>query len=185
MKYMQLLQNFIDTGKYDTLLDFGCGDWQFMRHMDLERISYHGYEVVEKIYEQARQENSKLGVTFHNSDFSDPDVVFEILHAHQSERLLITVKDVFQHWDDEDVRNFLDEVYNGPVRKGSTLLVTNNWRYIRKPQPLPNPRDLDRYHWCPIDFTQPQWARYDLYPIEFYPRKEKMVCRHDWSHGAG
>lgn len=184
-KYMQYIQLNLDSGFYTQVLDFGSGDWQFSQHIDWKDVNYLGVECVTSVFDRVQakfqfsNDNGDWPVAFVNEDFSNPEVVRTIMKAYDQEARLILVKDVFQHWEDHEVVQFLEAIYD-EAHRGDSLLVTNNWRYIRAPQPIPNPRVLDRYRWCPIDFTEPKWRKYGFVEALMYPRKEKVVMRRNF-----
>lgn len=184
-KYMEYLERDLRADHFEQVIDFGSGDWQFSRHVDWSSVDYIGIEAVEHIFDpvqaqfQISDDNGDWRVAFVNEDFSHPGVVRTIVRAYNDKTCLILVKDVLQHWEDVEVAAFLDAIYD-TAKSGDSLLITNNWRFIRAPKPIPNPRVLDRYRWCPIDFTELKWRRYNLEPVLYYPRKEKVVMRRDF-----
>jgi hypothetical protein len=179
-KYMEYVQGLIDSRRYDIAIDFGCGDWQFSQHMNWDHISYLGIDIVGSVVDEAR-ERSKHEFTILVLDFSDPEVVRNTLKMYSNYSILMLVKDVFQHWEDHEIREFLDTIDD--LRPRGTLLTANNWRYIRKPREIPNPRVLDQWRWCPIDFEEQRWKNYGLTKVLYYPRMEKVVYRKDYDIG--
>lgn len=164
---------------YDQVIDFGSGDWQFSQHIKWAPADYLGIEVVTSVFDkvQAKFQDSDGKVAFVNEDFSDPLVVRGILDAYRDTTNLLLVKDVLQHWEDHEVRDFLDAIF-AMAKKDDTLLVTNHWHFIRAPRPIPDPRELDRYRWCPIDLLSPKWKEYGFYKaLTFWG---KMVVRRDF-----
>ncbi len=98
-----------------TLLDIPCGDFHWMREVDLEGVEYTGADVVRDIVER----NTAL--------YAGPRRRFAVLDATRDPLPaadLVLCRDLFIHLSLEDIlaalRNFL--------RSGSRLLLTNHFR---------------------------------------------------------
>jgi SAM-dependent methyltransferase len=107
--YRNLLSNLIIQDDIKTVVDLGCGDWQFSKLLNWGTVKYTGVDVVPSVIEK----NSKLygdknNVTFVLSDIFD----FEIPPGTD----LVIIKDVLQHWSNEHIQSFLRS--------------SNNWRYM-------------------------------------------------------
>jgi hypothetical protein len=48
-EYMEYLQVFIHLNKIKSITDVGCGDFQFMRHVNLKNIRYLGVDCVKSL----------------------------------------------------------------------------------------------------------------------------------------
>ena len=83
-----------------SVVDLGCGDWQFSRHMDWSGIDYLGVDVSKVVLETARQ-------------FARPGIAFRALDA-VTEALpradLLIAKDVLQHWGNADILALLPKL---------------------------------------------------------------------------
>ena len=53
--YMDFLQNFLKENHIETVVDAGCGDWEFSRHINWDGIDYIGYDVVAYIIEKNKK----------------------------------------------------------------------------------------------------------------------------------
>lgn len=96
--YRQFLQNFFKRYNIRSVVDFGCGDWQSTQLIDWSGISYHGIDVVEAVIsENSRQHGSET------IRFSCADLLEEPLPAAD----LLIIKDVLQHWSNEQVHTLL------------------------------------------------------------------------------
>jgi SAM-dependent methyltransferase len=109
--YMSFLQRFLRERRISSVVDFGCGDWQFSRFLAWDAIDYRGYDIAPSVIAANRRNYQSGRVSFHEMEAG-----FDQLPAAD----LLIVKDVFQHWSDETVFSFL------PVLKGySYALITN------------------------------------------------------------
>jgi SAM-dependent methyltransferase len=96
--YVAFLQNFIRERGIASVVDFGCGDWQFSKFIDWRGVDYRGYDIVGSVISTNRARYQTGRVSFHEVDRTDYD-----LPAAD----LLIVKDVLQHWSDESILKFL------------------------------------------------------------------------------
>ncbi|MCP9901110.1 class I SAM-dependent methyltransferase [Cyanobium sp. Cruz CV13-4-11] len=138
-EYIATLQRFMRLNDIHSVVDFGCGDWQFSRLIHWGDITYTGIDIVDSVVAA----NSDL----HASD-SIHFQLFEDL-ASLPPADLILVKDVLQHLPNHLVREYLDH-FKAHYR---WLIITND--------DLPHSelnRDIDAGAWRPL--------RLDLPPFE-------------------
>jgi SAM-dependent methyltransferase len=94
--YRAYLQRYLQDHRIRSVLDIGCGDWQFSRLIDWTGIDYAGVDVVPEL------------VTANTLRFGSPSVTFAVADALALGRLpaadLIVCKDLLQHWPDVAVR---------------------------------------------------------------------------------
>jgi hypothetical protein len=96
---IQFLSDFIATNNISTICDFGCGDWQYMQHVDLKSAEYLGLDVSNKILEANARKFSGKRISFMKtpSDLSllpDVDLFFS--------------KDTFMHLPNQYVKTVID-----------------------------------------------------------------------------
>jgi SAM-dependent methyltransferase len=138
IQYMELVRTFIARNRLRSVVDFGCGDWQFSRFIDWSGVYYTGLDVVEAVVEQNR------------ARFLGPCVEFRTIEtvAQVPEADLLLCKDVFQHLSNRTVRECLAAF----KAKFSYLLITNDeW-------PTELNRDIVDGDWRPIRIDQPPFS---------------------------
>jgi hypothetical protein len=113
LEYRYFLENFIARNSISTIVDFGCGDWNFSRYMYLWGAEYTGYDTVDSVIKK----NDELYSTDKIKFLLSPKSFSEI----KSSELLI-VKDVLQHWSSDIVKDFLESVRG----KFQYILITNS-----------------------------------------------------------
>lgn len=96
--YVEFLQRFLRRKRIGSVVDFGCGDWQFSSAIRWGDIEYRGYDIVPAVIAANRQRYQKGRISFHEMGTS----LAELPAAD-----LLIVKDVLQHWSNEAISNFL------------------------------------------------------------------------------
>eukprot|EP00414_Alexandrium_minutum_P002662 CAMPEP_0113820062 /NCGR_PEP_ID=MMETSP0328-20130328/1051_1 /TAXON_ID=39455 /ORGANISM="Alexandrium minutum" /LENGTH=271 /DNA_ID=CAMNT_0000787995 /DNA_START=76 /DNA_END=888 /DNA_ORIENTATION=+ /assembly_acc=CAM_ASM_000350 len=104
LKWIEFVRQFIRKEKIESVVDLGCGDWQFSPYIyhDLN-VNYTGYDVVLPVIEANRRKWADQAYRFEHLEFSTH--VPEIRDAD-----LYILKDVLQHWSSARVSRFLNEV---------------------------------------------------------------------------
>jgi SAM-dependent methyltransferase len=96
--YVAFLQAFLARRRIASVVDLGCGDWQFSRTLDWRGIEYKGFDLVAPLIERNRRLFARPGLSF---DLFDGD--FAGLPAAG----LLIAKDVLQHWSLGSIAAFL------------------------------------------------------------------------------
>lgn len=115
--YRHFVERFIFMNQIKSVVDIGCGDWQFSRYIDYSGVTYHGYDVVDHIIEVNRQNYNLPGINFHVM----PKIIKELEKAD-----LLIIKDVLQHLPNKEIFQFLHEV----IPKYRYALITNSYQKV-------------------------------------------------------
>ena len=134
-EYVEILQKYIDKSEVKTVLDLGCGDWQFSKFLDLSSVSYLGVDVVESIIESNSTSYSASNIKFISRDIT----TYEVPKAD-----LIICKDVLQHLCNKDVVTILVKI----ITSSKFSLITNDF----KPENTEN-KDIDNGDYRCLDLT--------------------------------
>jgi SAM-dependent methyltransferase len=109
--YVRFLQRFLQDQSVRSVVDLGCGDWQFSYKVNWNNIHYRGYDLVRSVVER------------NQATYSAPNIEFHVISSQLSDLPtadLLIVKDVLQHWSNESIFEFL------PVlRRFRYSLITN------------------------------------------------------------
>jgi SAM-dependent methyltransferase len=130
--YQGFLQNFISKNNIKSVVDMGCGDWQFSQYIDWSGVRYQGYDVVPSV------------VTSNANNFSAANISFTLYSGDPNDLPsgdLLIVKDVLQHLSNQsvlDVTNCLFKykyalLTNCINPKGKTInedINTGDFRYL-------------------------------------------------------
>ena len=110
--YVAFLQDFFKQHSITSVVDAGCGDWQFSKNIDFSGITYYGYDVAQSVIEANTKAYTKENISFtlYDGDFS------KLPSAD-----LILCKDVLQHLPNTHIQAFIDNLY-----KYKYALITND-----------------------------------------------------------
>jgi SAM-dependent methyltransferase len=99
--YMLFLQDFIKNNSIRSVVDMGCGDWQFSQFVDWGDSTYLGIDVVPSVIEANNHRFGRDNCSFICADMTaDNDL--------QLSGDLLLVKDVLQHLSNANVLKILD-----------------------------------------------------------------------------
>ena len=110
-RYIDFLQRFFREHQIRSVVDLGCGDWQFSRHIDWNGIRYQGFDLVRSVIATNQSLYTSENISFHLHDGN---------HDNLPEADLLIVKDVLQHWSAQSIRAFLPT-----LSKFRMCLITN------------------------------------------------------------
>jgi 2-polyprenyl-3-methyl-5-hydroxy-6-metoxy-1,4-benzoquinol methylase len=130
-----------------SMLDIPCGDFNWMKRIDLNKISYHGADIVEPLIKNNNNKYQKQNITFS---------VLNLVNDKLPKVDLVMVRDCLVHLPTEDVFKALNNIKNS----GSKYLLTTNflWNHQEDNQ----------------DISVGQWRRINLQktPYNFkYPER--------------
>ena len=94
-KYIELLESIMEQYKIKTICDVGCGDWQFSQHVDFGDRKYLGVDCVKSVIDENIKNFKKKNINFQHKSIGDD-------YTPKGYDLVI-IKDVIQHWTDEDI----------------------------------------------------------------------------------
>jgi len=99
--YRTFLEHFMKAKGVRSVVDAGCGDWEFSRAIDWSGIDYKGYDIVESVIVGDNKKYAKPNVQFFVADIVNEDL--------PAADLLIS-KNVLQHLPTADVQKFLKQL---------------------------------------------------------------------------
>jgi SAM-dependent methyltransferase len=160
-EYRRFLAAYMQQNSIRSVLDIGCGDWQFSRLINWTGIDYLGVDVVP-------------AVVGHNwARYARPQVRFEcgdVLNGYQLPPAdLVLVKDLFQHWPDAAIHEL------EPRLRGRRALLTYDQNAGTHTDIAPGgyrPLDLQM---LPFGWPVREVLRYDSVSHEGRVRRVKVV----------
>jgi SAM-dependent methyltransferase len=161
--YRTFLQQFLKEMHIHSVVDAGCGDWEFSRAIKWDGIDYKGYDVVKSVIKKNKAKFSRSNIQFYHVD---------LLQTELPTADLLLCKDVLQHLTIEDVLLFIKQ-----LPKFKYCLITNDVY----PTTLSshNPQ-IARGDYRPLDLTQPPF----LFSLQQYPFSLHKVLTYDGGGGV-
>ena len=104
---IDLIHYTIKTYKISKIIDMGCGDWNWMQHVDLNNIQYMGYDASDEII----QNNIKL--------YKKPNINFkvaDIIHTIPIKADVCICRDVLFHLKNEFVLKVLKNIQKSKTK---------------------------------------------------------------------
>jgi SAM-dependent methyltransferase len=99
--YRAYLEHFMAALGVHSVVDAGCGDWEFSQTIDWTGIDYRGYDIVRSVIERDRAKFEKPNVHFFIADIVKTDL---------PPADLLIIKHVLQHLPNESVQRLLGQL---------------------------------------------------------------------------
>lgn len=113
IEYVLFLNNFLNQNKIFSILDLGCGDFNLMKHINLENIEYLGIDIVEFVIKNNLKHYKKNNINFEHNDI--------LIYKPQKKYDLIIIKDVLQHLCNINIIKLLNN-----IDYCNSILITND-----------------------------------------------------------
>jgi SAM-dependent methyltransferase len=171
--YINFLQNFFAENHIKSVVDFGCGDWQFSQYIDWSGIQYYGFDLVESVIDNNKKH------------YDQPNISFHLFHGEDNELPnadLFIAKDVLQHWSNESIKAFIPTLANYPMS-----LITN----CVNPYGITANIDINEGEFRPLDLRLPpfnlkaievhsfsRYIRYWFFPFNKPKWTKKVLLMH-------
>jgi len=110
--YRNLLEQFIKINDIKSVVDYGCGDWQFSRLVDWNNVEYTGIDIASNVIQDNLKKYSANNVKFIETPADSNDV---------PPADLLIIKDVLQHLSDDEVKLFIKNI----LPRFKFALITN------------------------------------------------------------
>ncbi len=120
-KYIDILQDILNKYEINTICDVGCGDWEFSQNIDFGKREYLGIDCVASVIEKDKEKFKAQNISFDHKVIGD-DYIPEGFD-------LIIIKDVIQHWTDEDIMKYFSQI----IEKNKYVFSTNGYKFMRDP----------------------------------------------------
>ena len=130
-KLLSLLEEFVKENGIKTILDMGCGDFNWMKHFNFDAVdSYLGIDIVMKMIDKNNELYSSPKIVFKHCDLTD---------YYIGKYDLIICKDVLVHLSYQDALNIISKIKKSMSRYflsttfyacDNSDIPTGNWRPI-------------------------------------------------------
>jgi SAM-dependent methyltransferase len=165
--YRPFVENFIKNQRIISVMEIGCGNWETLKGIDLSGVDYTGVDVSDVVLSLAKQ-NAPPGTKLLNVN-----AVYDPLPTAE----LLLMKDVLQHWSNDDVLRFLPKMHGYDY-----ALITNG--FVLGNESLNVNIDQETGGFRPIDLTKEPFSLVGDYIFSFdaTPREVKKIFL--WERGC-
>jgi SAM-dependent methyltransferase len=127
--YAGLVQHLIASRSVRSIVDLGCGDWRFSRHLDFAGVDYLGVDVVPAVIAANNAQFARAGIRFELADVAS----FPLPACD-----LVLCKDVLQHLSNSNVLRVFSQLAHGRC-----WLITNDFHPVNENCENGDTRPLD------------------------------------------
>ena len=147
--------------KYEikSILDLGCGDWNWFNEIDLSDCSYVGWDADEAMIADNQSKYGLENVNFYVKD------IFSYEYPSVD---LIICRDVLFHVQHELATKLIDD-----AKVKSNFFLSTSFRYIKKNESIKKYWDIDDWAFFKINLNIPP---FDLLDYEIDNQEEKSYC---------
>jgi SAM-dependent methyltransferase len=156
--YREILGALLRGRDITSVVDAGCGDWQFSHLVDWSGQRYVGVDIVPEVIAADRDAFGSERVEF---------VVGDIRTAALPKADLLICKDVLQHWDVESIKGFLHR----NLAHYRYALVTNDLSSVHIAGEMLN-AEIPIGHWRPVDLERAPFGAHAQAQVDFDIRGE-------------
>ncbi len=170
-RYIDFIEDFIYHNSIFSILDAGCGDWTFSRTVDWGIARYMGIDCVREVINN-------------NHEYSTPFIEFEHIDFYHNREVfnrkfdLIILKDVLQHWETNQIEDFLDDI----VKRGNFkfILLVNSYQQSQ----LHDRNINNRYKYDKLDASLTPLRKYNPKILFYYQYKQISLIENGSMSGA-
>lgn len=172
-KYIKILKKIINDYNISTIVDLGCGDFRIGRLLydDID-IIYTGYDTYKKV------------IDYNITQYAAPKYTFKHLDIYTYKDTIIEgdmciLKDIIQHWTEEEIYIFLDYLVDSKKFKYILLINCENWpnRWSRQGRTNKNIQDSVSDRVRKLNHNSLPLKKYNAIKIDKYKGKEISIIK--------
>ncbi len=99
--YRLFLEDFLSSHQIKTIVDYGCGDWEFSQLLNLHGIDYLGIDIVKSVVDYNEAKYGSSSVKFMHANGNEINL---------PEADLLICKDVLQHLPNSAIHAFITQL---------------------------------------------------------------------------
>jgi 2-polyprenyl-3-methyl-5-hydroxy-6-metoxy-1,4-benzoquinol methylase len=103
-----------------SILDIPCGDFNWMKRINLDSITYHGADIVDELIEENKAQYKRNNIKFS---------VLDLINDKLPRVDLVLVRDCFVHLNNDDIKKCLTNIKNSE----SKYLLSTTFTWIHMP----------------------------------------------------
>ncbi|CAK9045932.1 unnamed protein product [Durusdinium trenchii] len=175
LKWIEFVRTFIKENSIQSVVDLGCGDWQFSPYIyhDLG-VDYVGYDVVLPVIQENRARWAETAFARSTVRFEHLDFSQRVSDVDDAE--LYILKDVLQHWSSMRIQLFLQELRSSKPAMRFILLCN-----CAAPEDWPED-DCKDGGWRPLFAKNPPLKDFDPEVLLRFPSLPNMKACSSWAN---
>jgi len=103
-----------------SILDIPCGDFNWMKRINLDSITYHGADIVDELIEENKAQYKRNNIKFS---------VLDLINDKLPRVDLVLVRDCFVHLNNDDIKKCLTNIKNSESKY--LLSTTFTWIHMQ------------------------------------------------------
>ena len=116
---LKLIESTISKHNITSILDLGCGDWNWMQKLTLDKITYEGWDAGKSIIKSNTENYSNSNITFYRKD---------IITEEYPKVDLVICRDVLFHLPIEDGARVVEKI----KASGAKYLISTSYNDVEK-----------------------------------------------------
>jgi SAM-dependent methyltransferase len=151
--YRVFLEGFLKDANIHSVVDAGCGDWEFSKLIDWTGIDYKGFDIVDKVIAADKKQFEKPNIHFFQANIIDADL---------PPADLLIVKHVLQHLPNADVAKLITQFH-----KYKHVIVVNGVNALSLTAPN---TDIKPGEYRELDITRPPFSVHGLKMLTYFDK---------------
>jgi hypothetical protein len=142
------LNELLNHYSIKSIVDCGCGDFNWMKEIDLSQRNYHGIDIVKNLIDRNKKQ------------FSKPNIIFSegnLLNDKIPKADLLLCRDVLVHLNLEQIKNALENIINS----GSAYFLLTSFTGIENKNTFTGDWRPINLQAAPFNFPEPDEIIYD------------------------
>lgn len=108
LAFFQFFELFLTKTGIESLLDFGCGDWSLLKHINFpSNLKYTGIDVVDSVI---KSNNNRFSINKNIKFYTVSNNYVELLQNKKFKSEVLLVKNIFENWSLDNISTFIKQV---------------------------------------------------------------------------
>lgn len=169
LKYIKMVEAIISENDIKNICDVGCGDWVFSQYINFGKCKYDGIDCVKSVVDANKKKFKAKNISFLHKSIGED----YIPKGYD----LVIIKDVIQHWTDEDIIKYFTQILDN----NKYVFCTNGYKFMRDPEKNKlKKRSIDnKYRYHPVDINKYPLSEFkdDCLSTETYHAKQMNLFK--------
>jgi 2-polyprenyl-3-methyl-5-hydroxy-6-metoxy-1,4-benzoquinol methylase len=156
-KLVRKINDIVKEYNIKTICDYGCGNFNTMKHLQFDDILYHGIDIVDSV------------ISTNQTSYQRDNVKFFKKTREPTDYDLIIIKDVLQHHQNQDVINTLQQL----IDNNRYVFCINGFRYMKQQTNFKHRNINNKYRYYPLHSNDIPLKDFKDYELKKYKHRMK------------